>query len=42
MPSFTGTLSDAEIAQLSNHVIYQFTGKQGKVTAEIVAQQRRQ
>ena len=42
MPSFAGGLSDAEIAQVSNYVIYQFGGKQGKVTPEMVAQQRRQ
>ena len=41
MPSFR-TLTDAEIAQLSNYVIHQFGGKQGKVTAAMVAAQRGQ
>jgi mono/diheme cytochrome c family protein len=40
MPAFS-TLTDAEIAQLSNYVIFQFGGKQGKVTAEAVAAQRK-
>jgi mono/diheme cytochrome c family protein len=42
MPSFRATFTDDEIAQLSNYVIYQFGGKQGKVTAEGVAKQRQQ
>ncbi|WP_296948968.1 c-type cytochrome [uncultured Massilia sp.] len=42
MPAFGAALSDAEIAQLSNYVIHQFGGKQGRVTAAMVARQRRQ
>ncbi|MET0321243.1 MAG: cytochrome c [Duganella sp.] len=41
MPSFGAAFTDAEIAQLSNYVLYQFGGKQGKVTAEMVARQRK-
>ncbi|MFK3740880.1 c-type cytochrome [Massilia sp. TN1-12] len=41
MPAFR-TLSDAEIAQVSNYVIHQFGGRQGAVTAETVAAQRKQ
>jgi mono/diheme cytochrome c family protein len=41
MPSFR-TLSDAEIAHVSNYVIYQFGGKQGKVTPATVASLRKQ
>lgn len=41
MPAFR-TLSDAEIAQVSNYVLYQFGGTQGSVTAETVAAQRKQ
>jgi mono/diheme cytochrome c family protein len=40
MPAFGAALTDAEIAQLSNYVLFQFGGKQGKVTAEMVAAQR--
>jgi mono/diheme cytochrome c family protein len=40
MPSFKATFSDAEVAQLANYMIFQFGGKQGKVTAETVAAQR--
>lgn len=42
MPAFAGGLSDADIAQVSNYVIYQFGGKQGKVTPGMVAKQRGQ
>lgn len=42
MPSFRAALTDDEVAQLSNYVIYQFGGKQGKVTAEGVAKQRQE
>jgi mono/diheme cytochrome c family protein len=41
MPSFGAAFTDAEIAQLSNYVVYQFGGKQGSVTAEMVARQRK-
>ncbi|MGV7210182.1 c-type cytochrome [Oxalobacteraceae bacterium A2-2] len=41
MPSFKAAFTDDEIAQLSNYVIFQFGGKQGKVTADAVAQQRK-
>lgn len=41
MPAF-GTLSDAELAQVSNYLIFQFGGRQGKVTAASVAAQRRE
>ncbi len=41
MPSFGAALTDGEIAQLSNYVLYQFGGKQGKVTAAMVAGQRK-
>jgi mono/diheme cytochrome c family protein len=41
MPSFGAAFTDAEIAQLSNYVIFQFGGKQGKVTADMVAAQRK-
>lgn len=41
MPSFS-TFSDSEIAQISNYVIFQFSGKKGEVTAEKVAAQRKQ
>ena len=40
MPAFRASLTDDEIAQLSNYVLYQFGGKQGKVTAAGVAKQR--
>lgn len=42
MPSFRASFTDDEIAQLSNYVIYQFGGKQGKVTAADVAKHRQQ
>lgn len=41
MPPFRATFSDTEIAQLSNYVIFQFGGKDGKVTADTVAAQRK-
>lgn len=41
MPAFA-SLSDLEIAQLSNYVLYQFGGKQGEVTPAMVATQRAQ
>ncbi|MRX10947.1 c-type cytochrome [Pseudoduganella sp. FT25W] len=41
MPSFGAALSDAEMAQLSNYVIFQFGGKQGKVTPAMVMAQRK-
>jgi hypothetical protein len=34
MPPFRATLSDTEMAQLSNYVIFQFGGKDGKATAD--------
>jgi mono/diheme cytochrome c family protein len=42
MPSFGAAFSDAEIAQVSNYVLYQFGGKRGTVTPQMVAAQRRQ
>lgn len=42
MPSFRAALTDDEIAQLSNYVLYQFGGKRGKVTAAGVAKQRQE
>jgi mono/diheme cytochrome c family protein len=41
MPSFGAAFTDAEIAQLSNYVIFQFGGKQGQVTPGMVAAQRK-
>ena len=41
MPPFRATLSDTEMAQLSNYVIFQFGGKDGKATAETVAARRK-
>lgn len=41
MPAFKAAFTDNEIAQLSNYVIFQFGGKQGKVTAKTVAEQRK-
>ncbi|QNB07899.1 cytochrome c [Herbaspirillum frisingense] len=40
MPAFAAALTDDEVAQLSNYVIFQFGGKQGTVTADMVARQR--
>jgi mono/diheme cytochrome c family protein len=40
MPSFGAAFTDEEIAQLSNYVIFQFGGKQGRTTAATVAAQR--
>jgi mono/diheme cytochrome c family protein len=42
MPSFGAAFTDAEIAQLSNYVLFQFGGKRGNVTAASVAAQRKQ
>jgi mono/diheme cytochrome c family protein len=41
MPSFGAAFTDAEIAQLSNYVLYQFGGRPGTVTAAMVAKQRK-
>jgi len=40
MPSFGRAYSDAEVAALGNFVLAHFGGKQGKLTAEIVAKRR--
>jgi mono/diheme cytochrome c family protein len=40
MPSFGGAYSDAELAALGNFVLTHFGGKQGKLTAEVVAKRR--
>lgn len=40
MPAFADRYSDAEIAQLANHVIALFGAQQGQATAEQVAKQR--
>jgi mono/diheme cytochrome c family protein len=41
MPAFGKTFTNSEIAQLSNYVVFQFGGKHGKATAEMVADQRK-
>ncbi|MRX07742.1 c-type cytochrome [Pseudoduganella sp. FT25W] len=41
MPAFHAAFTDAEIAQLSNYVLFQFGGKRGNVTAQMVADQRK-
>jgi mono/diheme cytochrome c family protein len=40
MPAFGAAFTDAEIAQLSNYVLFQFGGKRGTVTPQMVAAQR--
>ncbi len=41
MPAFGDKFSDDEVAAVANYVLLQFGGKQGKVTAEQVAGQRK-
>jgi mono/diheme cytochrome c family protein len=40
MPSFGATLSDTEVADLANYVLYQFGGQQASVTPAMVAARR--
>ncbi|HEX4509459.1 MAG TPA: cytochrome c [Burkholderiaceae bacterium] len=42
MPAFANAYSDTEVAALANYVIAQFGNKQGQVTPEFVAKQRKQ
>lgn len=39
MPAYS-SLTDSEVAQLSNYLIFQFGGQRGKVTPSLVAEQR--
>jgi mono/diheme cytochrome c family protein len=41
MPDFGDKYSDQEVAAVANYVLLQFGGKQGTVTAEQVAGQRK-